>query len=135
MKRDWASTPVASGKEKEVGEHRPVTDEEASEAMAHIAQVFARFVDGFQESVCFFLDTRLAILKELVDNVIQAITPIYEAVFQSYRDQGAIYGDTHEGLMRWLRELSETERLRSEAQLAFEREQMLKDLAKQWRKV
>ena len=41
---------------------------------------------------------------------------IHDALHTAYLEDGAIYGDTHEGLMRWLEECGKINRLRAEAE-------------------
>ena len=43
--------------------------------------------------------------------------------------QGAIYGDSHNGMIRWLRELGEIEQLRAQAEIIADRQAMLRSLS------
>ena len=36
--------------------------------------------------------------------VMPAIQQLYDAFRANYKDDGAVYGDTHDGMMRWLSE-------------------------------
>jgi hypothetical protein len=45
----------------------------------------------------------------------EIITKVAETVHTAYIEDGAIYGDTHAGLMRWIEEKGKIARLRAEA--------------------
>lgn len=54
-------------------------------------------------------DTRremLAVLKPVVDVVMRAVAPVYDAFHRAYIEAGAPNGDTDEGFNEWLRQLS-----------------------------
>lgn len=52
---------------------------------------------------------------------------IYDSMYALYVADGAIYGETQEGMLRWMEELNEIARLRSEAQYMEDRHAMLRD--------
>ena len=43
-------------------------------------------------------------LRPTVEQYMDAIQPLYDAIHAQYIAEGGIYGDTHEGMMRWLEE-------------------------------
>ncbi len=55
-------------------------------------------------------------IRPVFDATLEMAQHIHDALHQAYVDDGAIYGDTHEGLMRWMHERSEIERLRAQAE-------------------
>lgn len=67
-------------------------------------------------------------LQPLMDAIIDACKKLYDAVYAEYRERGAIYGDTHEGMMRWVEELTTIVRLRQEAEYLEQRHQMLAEM-------
>ena len=66
--------------------------------------------------------------RELVEVIREVAGKLYDAVWQAYLADGACYGETHEGMMRWLRERGEAERLRYEAEYILEHQQTVADL-------
>lgn len=52
---------------------------------------------------------------------------IYDTMYAAYIADGAIYGESQEGMLRWMEELREIARLRSEAQRLEDHHAMLRD--------
>lgn len=69
------------------------------------------FVDGLNKTFAAVAEA----LKPTMDAVLKAAETISAALWQAYRDEGAIYGDTQEGLQRWMDEQMKINRLRAEA--------------------
>ena len=71
------------------------------------------------------------ILRRKIEHALEVVMPavekVYGAVHEDYVEQGAIYGDTSEGMLRWVRELAEADRLAIRAAYAHQRHQMLRD--------
>jgi hypothetical protein len=71
----------------------------------------------YQEAGQNIVESWQAMMKQLAPSVstfIDAMGKMYEALHSEYIAAGAIYGDTHEGMMRWIRERAEINRLRYE---------------------
>ena len=77
-------------------------------------------------------------LTNLFNTIGQALTPAIEstlviverigdALHTAYVEDGAIYGDTQEGLQRWLRECTEINRLRMQADRLEQHQAMVRD--------
>ena len=62
--------------------------------------------------------------------VLQACQEIYNRVYESYVADGAIYGETHEGFVRWLDEQAEISRLEWDAQRLRDRQALIRDYKK-----
>ena len=70
----------------------------------------------FSRQMTTFMTELGKAVRPVFDATLQMAQHIREVVHQAYVDDGAIYGDTHEGLMRWMNERSEIERLRAQAE-------------------
>lgn len=57
----------------------------------------------------------------------RSLRHINEVVYASYLADGAIYGETQEGYLRWLRERGEMEHLRMQAAHIEQHQQDLRD--------
>lgn len=62
-----------------------------------------------------------------------AIQNVYDALHAHYVAEGAIYGDTREGMMRWLRERGEIARHEAAAERLRQRQWMIADFQRQVR--
>ena len=54
-------------------------------------------------------------LKPVIESIVKLSQHVSQAMHQSYSEAGTIYGDTHEGMMRWIEECGKINRLRQEA--------------------
>lgn len=70
-------------------------------------------------------------LRPLMDAVAEAARTVYVWMRERYHEASAPYGDTDDGMLRWLRELLDVERLRREAQVILDRQQFLAELRAQ----
>ena len=66
-----------------------------------------------------------AALRPALDKSLTAMYQIYDVMYEQYRAAGTIYGDSHEGFMRWLNEIGQVQRLRQEAEAIHEHHAML----------
>lgn len=66
-----------------------------------------------------------------IEEIMPALQSFYDAVYAFYLDTGAPYGDTHEGMLRWIEERGEVARLRMEADRIKQRHQDMAD----WREL
>lgn len=83
---------------------------------ASMAAVLADAVDAFGRLGAFMTD------------VFNAMQELYNAVHSAYLEAGAPYGDTSDGMQRWVRERGEAERLRAEADQIIARHDLLAEL-------
>jgi len=91
--------------------------------LEQLEQTYKIIIEAAQTIVDAFVPTLQAISE--------AAQKIYDAIYQSYLDQGAIYGENHEGLMRWMKELGEIARLEAEAGRLREHHAMLANFKRQ----
>lgn len=70
-------------------------------------------------------------LRPVVEAVMQAVRQVYQWMTDCYNEAGAPYGPTDDGMLRWLREVLEAERLRREADLIVERQRWLAEIRAQ----
>ena len=64
-------------------------------------------------------------IRDAWNAVVEAMQKVYAWFHDRYTEAGAIYGDTHEGMLRWYRELATIARLRQEADAIEQRHGML----------
>ena len=65
--------------------------------------------------------------KEMAEVILPAIEKVMKAVYEDYVEQGAIYGNTTDGMLRWLRELNEADKHLIRAAYIQQRHQMLRE--------
>lgn len=70
-------------------------------------------------------------LRPVIEAVMQAVRQMYQWTRDRYNEAGAPYGSTDDGMLRWLSEVLEAERLRREADLISERRRFLAELRAQ----
>src|SRR5436309_1264092 len=56
------------------------------------------------------------VMQPIMQTVVTLWGNIYSTLHNTYLEQGAIYGDSEEGMMRWLKECGEAARHRMEAE-------------------
>lgn len=66
-------------------------------------------------------------LQPLFDVFMETCRKLYAWFHDRYTEAGAIYGDTHEGMLRWYRELATIARLRQEANTIEQRHRTIAD--------
>jgi hypothetical protein len=66
-------------------------------------------------------------LTPLFQELIVAVQIAYDAFWQAYKDASMPYGETDEGLLRWVKEIGEVRRLQFEAERILLHHQMLVD--------
>ena len=79
--------------------------DQLSKAVAHLAEMLQPWREQIATCAQFFMD----------------------AVRETYRADGAVYGDTDDGMMRWVREQAEIARLRREAEYLVQRQAFVRD--------
>jgi hypothetical protein len=70
-------------------------------------------------------------MAPIFNNIVAYMQDVYESIYQNYIDNGAVYGKTHEGMMRYLQEIGKAERLIREGQDILRRQEDIRDLKKQ----
>lgn len=85
-----------------------------------------KVIDGVAEAGQVILD----ILRPVAERFVAMGQEIYDTMYAAYVADGAIYGETQEGMLRWMEEMNEIARLRSEAQRMEDRHAMLRDFKK-----
>lgn len=73
-----------------------------------------------------FTEMRQAV-QPIIESTLEIAQKVSDAVRTAYIEDGAIYGDTHEGLMRWLNERGEINRLRNEAERIEQHQAAVRD--------
>lgn len=59
--------------------------------------------------------------------LIPVMQAVYDTIWRTYREAGAPYGETADGLLRWVREVGEAKRLQFEAERILQYHQVLAD--------
>lgn len=80
-----------------------MTDDQREETI----KAFGKVVDDFRawtDELAAAVSAGLAAVQPAINGVVAAAQGIHDAVHRAYLDAGAPYGDTHEGMMQWLRE-------------------------------
>ena len=70
---------------------------------------------------------------EMTEVILPAIEKVMEAVHEDYVEQGAIYGNTTDGMLRWMRELAEADKYIIRAAYIQQRHQMLREFKEKLR--
>ena len=78
-----------------------------------LATVMNKFLEGW--------------VAEMTEVILPAVEKVMDAVHEGYIEQGAIYGDTTPGMLRWMRELSEANKYLIRAAYIQQRHQMLRE--------
>lgn len=68
------------------------------------------------------------VLRPVVEALMEFCRKAYEAIHAEYVRRGAIYGDTNDGMLRWLEEIVTIGRLRQEAEYLEQRHGMLVEI-------
>jgi hypothetical protein len=71
-------------------------------------------LEEMQEFVNTTVQTITELLKPAIDAVMSWCKYIYDLVYEQYILDGAVYGETHEGFMRWLDVVAEKTNLEKE---------------------
>lgn len=94
-------------------------------------QACTEFAKLFSENVTQPLTKAFQAITEAIQPalkpIIEAIQHINEVVYASYLADGAIYGETQEGYVRWLRESGEAEYLRMQANHIEQHQEDMRD--------
>lgn len=69
----------------------------------------------------------LDILQPVAERFVQMGQEIYDTLYAAYVADGAIYGETQDGMLRWMEERNQIARLRSEADYIEQRQGMIRD--------
>ena len=64
-------------------------------------------------------------IRDAWNTIVEAMQEVYDWFHDRYTEAGAIYGDSHEGMLRWYGELATIARLRQEADVIEQRHGML----------
>jgi hypothetical protein len=72
----------------------------------------------------------LDILRPISDRFVAMGQEIMDAMYAAYVADGAIYGETREGMLRWMEETNEIARLRGEAQRMEDHHTILRDFGR-----
>ena len=70
------------------------------------------------------------ILTPAIEGVSKAAESLHNAFQEEYRRAGSPYGHSHEGLMRWVKEMGEIKRLENEADRIRQRHFLLAGMSK-----
>lgn len=70
-------------------------------------------------------------LQSQYATVATAVASMHAVIYDAYIADGAIYGETDEGMLRWISEINEIARLRAEAEYIVNRQAMCRDLKRQ----
>ncbi len=97
---------MAGSEERAMDEKKPKT----------LAEALTQIVVGIGTAV-----------KTVAEAVIPFAKAVYDANFERYKDAGMPYGENHEGLMRWLGDLQEINRLEAEIATIKRRHLLMRD--------
>lgn len=64
-------------------------------------------IEEFQISLSTFMENFSAVIMQIAEQLLPIIQQIYNALHDKYLEAGAPYGDTQEGLLRWMDEIAE----------------------------
>ena len=69
------------------------------EELTRIRSAFYTFAQAVSEQMQHFIDVVTPVMGQL-----------YNAMYSKYLEEGAVYGESHEGMMRWMDDLAEIRR-------------------------
>ncbi len=87
------------------------------ENVQKIADVFTQTFEKFAER-----------MRPAIEQFTDAMQPVYRAMYAQYVAEGAIHGESHEGMMQWLDEKSKAAHAEAEAQRARDHVWMVEDM-------
>ena len=65
-------------------------------------------------------------LQPVFKDVLTVLQTLNDAVYAAYLEDGAIYGETQDGMLRWLREQDEIARLRMQAERIVQHQEAIR---------
>lgn len=71
-------------------------------------------------------------IKPVFEETIKIAKHVSEVMYKAYLEDGAIYGENHDGFQRWLNELSEMKNLRAKAERIEQHQAMIRDFKRIW---
>lgn len=84
--------------------------------------------EQFGETVEAFLEILEEWAMRMSEQILPKVQQFWDIVWDAYVAQGAVYGETHEGMMRWMHELGEAEQQEAQAAQIREHHEMLAGL-------
>jgi hypothetical protein len=69
-------------------------------------------------------------MAPIFNNIVDKMQVCVDAMYQVYINHGAIYGKTHEGMVRYFQEIGKAERLIREGQDILRRQEDIRELKK-----
>lgn len=93
---------------------------------------------SLQELTTYYKENLIKPLVQALQTLAEALQPVFkevctviqavnDALYAAYLKDGAIYGETQEGMLRWMKERGEIERLKMEAERLEQRQEMIRD--------
>lgn len=88
------------------------------EAIKQINATFASINQQIAQEPTFTaaLERFASATKPVFEETLKIARHVCDVMYQAYLEDGAIYGESHDGLMRWMNELSEAKNLRAKAE-------------------
>ena len=71
-----------------------------------------------------------AILQPVFEEVMKAVSELYDIFYNEYVRQGAVYGETPEGFTHWINDMAEITRLETEIAQIKQRQFLMADTIK-----
>lgn len=90
--------------------------------------LFDRLFGSALRAMVEAMEAIAALLQPVVEATMEFCQKIYGAIQTEYRARGAIYGDSHDGMIRWFEELCLVAHLRREAEHIEQRHLMLAEI-------
>jgi hypothetical protein len=99
------------------------------------SRAWQTFLQRFQQEVFLPVTKAFEKLTEALQPTFQVVAAVAEHVsnvlWEAYREDGAIYGETQEGFLRWMKEKAEIEHLRMQAECIEQHQAMIRDFKQQ----
>lgn len=108
-----------------------MTDEELQAVIAAFTEAANKIQARVQEIADVFtqaFNDFAAAMQPTIEQCIDATYPVYRAMFDQYIAEGAIYGATHEGMIRWLEERAAAAGVEANAQYLRDRQWAIEDM-------
>ena len=66
-------------------------------------------------------------MKPAFEATMKVAQAVNDVIYNAYLEDGAIYGKSHDGMMRWMKERGEIARLRQQAEHLEQHQEMIRD--------
>lgn len=92
------------------------------------------YFDDLRKTLSGFMENIASTFQPIAENLSVAFKGIHDAIYLSYLEAGAPYGETDDGMYRWLKEVNEIYRMKREIERIRSHHEMLATLRQKVKK-